>query len=153
MRFYKSTHCSLMLTTGLGVNAVCQSLGTCQQLLCVSVQRTFRYFFKLCGISFVVGFWYIWETVCMYVCERVWKLRCIFEWSWTKLLLRLLSGCLILTQRCLKSDLPSHKTKSVSTAAVCLCFVRASCVFGDIFVAPYSSFQFWGIKQHVPWTV
>lgn len=55
--FYKSTHCSLMLTTFcLGVNAVCQGSGTCQQLLRVSVQRTFHYFFKLCGTFFVVGF-------------------------------------------------------------------------------------------------
>lgn len=66
MRFYKSTHCSLMLSTlCLGVNAVRQGLGTCQQLLCVRVQRTFRYFFKTVSDSFfvVVGFWDLWKTV------------------------------------------------------------------------------------------
>lgn len=68
MRFYKSTHCSLMLTTFcLGVNAVCQGPGTCQQLLRVSVQRTFHYFFKLCGTFFVVGFWHLGSCVCMWV--------------------------------------------------------------------------------------
>lgn len=67
--------------------------GTCRQLLRVSVQRTFHYFFKLCGTFFVVGFWHLGNCVCVW--ERVWKLRCIFEWSWTKLLHRLLSVCLI----------------------------------------------------------
>lgn len=34
--------------------------------------KNFRYFFKLCGIFFVVGFWHIWKTVCMYVCMYAW---------------------------------------------------------------------------------
>lgn len=51
--------------------------GTC--CLCVSVQRTFRYFFKL--VWGYVGSWQTWKT------ERMCALLCtICEWSWTKLL-------------------------------------------------------------------
>lgn len=79
MRFYKSTHCSLMLSTlCLGVNAVRQGLGTCQQLLCVRVQRTFRYFFKTVSDSFLLllvsG---IYGRLCMCVC--LWEVKCLNE--------------------------------------------------------------------------
>lgn len=41
---------------------------SCQALLCVSVQRTFCYFFKLCGISLLLVSG-IFERLCM--CVRV----------------------------------------------------------------------------------
>lgn len=57
----------MLSTLCLGVNAVRQGLGTCQHLLCVRVQRTFRYFFKTVSDSLfffvVVGFWDLWKTV------------------------------------------------------------------------------------------
>lgn len=138
MRFYKSTHCSLMLTTGLGVNADCQSLGTCQQLLCVSVQRTFRYFFKLCGISFVVGFWHIWETVCMYVC--VWACVEVKMYIWMKLNQTFTPSFVRLSHfntTLLKiwPPLPQNKI-SINSCSLFLFPTRASCLFRDIFVAP-----------------
>lgn len=82
--------------------------------------------------------------VCMYVCVSVWKLRCIFEWSWTKLLHRLCPCVSLLgahlfisrlvsntgfllstrTKRCLESAPPPLfcKTSSVSSAASYKCF-------------------------------
>lgn len=115
----------------------------------------------------------------MYVCVRVWKLRCIFEWSWTKLLHRLcpfvsLLGAVLrahlevflpsqlviytwflwstCAQRCFKSDLPSHDTNSISTAALWSSSYKFStCIkwyFVAKIVAPHSFFHFLDLKQH-----
>lgn len=90
----------------------------------------------------------------LYVCVRAWKLRCIFEWSWTKLLHRLcpfvsLLGAFTLaintlnlstrTRRCL--NLPQNKLSINSFASVSL--------IQYYFVAKTfcSFFRFWDLKQ------
>lgn len=65
IHFDKSTHCSLMLKSR--VNAVHQGPRN-MLLMLLSVQRTFRYFFKL--VWGYVGSWHTWkiERMCVLLC-------------------------------------------------------------------------------------
>lgn len=113
----------------------------------------------------VVGFWHIWKTVCM--CVRV-EVKTYISMKLNQTFTSSLSVCLSLlrahlevfflplsssltldfflstcTQRCFKSDLPTHISNSVSTAALWFPLIQVLHVYLVIcsknFVAPFCS--------------